>query len=82
MRRFAILYEIQNEGLMRAILLDFALHKLWTLLEWRLNIDGLLGEDCSSHRFEEVRTPAMTYRPGTRREAGEVAMTCSMLQVC
>jgi len=51
---------------MRAELLDLALYKLWTLLGWRLDIDGLLGKkDYSSHRFEEVWTlpMSMTYRP-------------------
>jgi hypothetical protein len=65
MRRVVILHEIQNEGLMRAILLYFALYKLWTLLGWRLDIDGLLQvgkKDCSSHRFEEVCTLAMTLK--------------------
>jgi len=39
---------------MRAILLDPALYKLWTLLGWRSDIDGLLGKkDYSSHRFEQ-----------------------------
>jgi len=83
MGRVVILHEIQNECLMRAILLHFALNKLWTLLGWRLDIDGVFDKrDCSSHRFEEVWTSAMTYRPATRREPGEVAMTCSMLQFC
>jgi len=49
--------EIQNEGLMRAILLELALYKLWTLLASRLDIDGLLDKkDSSSRRFEWVWT--------------------------
>jgi len=80
MRRVVILHEIQNEGLLRATLLDFALYKLWTLLGWRLEIDGLIGKDYSSHRFEDVWALVTTYRPATRREPGEVAMTCSMLE--
>jgi len=42
---------------MRVVLLGLALYKLWTLLGWRLDINGLLGKkDYSSHRFEEVWT--------------------------
>jgi len=67
---------------MRAVSLDFALYKLWTLLGWRLDIDEVGKKDSSSHRLEEVWTLVMTYRPATRREPGEVAMTCSMLEVC
>ena len=37
--------------------------------------------DCSSHRFEEVWTLPITYRHATRREPGEVAMTCGTLEV-
>ena len=66
MRRVVILHEIQNEGFMRAILFDFALYKLWTLLGWRLDIDGLVGKkDCSSHRFEEVWASAASRDPQT-----------------
>jgi len=67
---------------MRVELLDSALYKLCTLLAWRLDINGLLGKDYASHRFEEVWTLPMTYRPATRREPAEVAMTCSVLEIC
>ena len=67
---------------MRAILLELALYKLWTLLGWRLDTDGLLWKDFSSHRFEEAWTLAITYRPTMRMEPWEVATMCSMLEVC
>jgi hypothetical protein len=74
--------EKQNEVLIRAILLELALYKLWTLLAWRLGIDGLLGKkDSSSRRFERVWMLPITYRPATRMKPGEGAMTCSMLEV-
>jgi len=62
-------HEIQNEALMRVVLLGLALYKLWTLLRWRLDINGLLGKkDYSSHRFEEVWTFKLAMTTGLPRE--------------